>query len=78
MPRTRKYIAHRRRGRPVNTRTTPAGRLSSLSASAPSLMLILAYVMIPTPVRLISDASAPLAPAEAPIPAAPTTAGVNG
>ncbi len=41
-------------------------------------ILFLAYLMIPTPVGFVSDDSAPVALAEAPIPAAATTAGVNG
>ena len=34
--------------------------------------LILAYVMIPTPVRPLSDSPAPVPPVEVPMPAAPT------
>ena len=43
-----------------------------VGAIASMITLILAYVMIPTPVRLISDDSVPLPPAEAPMPATVT------
>lgn len=48
-----------------------------VGAIASMITLILAYVMIPTPVRLSSDDPAPAPPAETPIPEAGTTARVN-
>ncbi len=48
-----------------------------VGAIASMITLILAYVMIPTPIRLISDDSAPVSTAEAPMPA-PATAGIDG
>ena len=48
-----------------------------VGAIAIMITLILAYVMIPTPIRLISDDSAPVSTAEAPMPA-PATAGIDG
>jgi hypothetical protein len=48
-----------------------------VGAIASMITLILAYVMIPTPIRVISDDSAPVSTAEAPMPA-PATAGIDG
>lgn len=48
-----------------------------VGAIASMVTLMMAYVMIPTPIRLIGEAEAPVSTAEAPMPAS-ATAGIDG
>ena len=54
----------------------PVERAVGVGAIASMVTLMIAYVMIPTPIRLIGEAEAPVSTAEAPMPAS-ATAGID-